>query len=247
MIIMSKVQVFGATDCKDTDRVREHLRAAAVGHDFIDINKDPSAEQQVKEWNGGKRKTPTLIFAGTERQQEPLSVPSDAELDVWLDSLGLLGSQVGDGYSGSAPQTAKATPTPGRQPLGFSVVLTDSFEDVTEHTKEALKAEGFGVLSEIAIHKALKDKLGVDVPRQMILGACNPHLAHEALQIEPDVSLFLPCNVVVRESESGVTVSAVDAEQMLGAVHRPELAAIAGQANEKLRNVITALALKKAA
>lgn len=131
--------------------------------------------------------------------------------------------------------------------LGFSATLSGSFDDAVARAKEALKSEGFGVLSEIAIDKALKEKLGVDVPRQVILGACNPHLAHEALQIEPDVSLLLPCNVVVRASEAGVKVSAVDAEQMLAAIQRPELGRVARQANEKLRKAIGSLAEQKAA
>ena len=141
----------------------------------------------------------------------------------------------------------KTDATGSRKQLGFSATLSDSFDGVIERTKAALKAEGFGVLSEIAIHTALKEKLGVDVPRQVILGACNPNLAHKALQIDPDVSLFLPCNVVVREAGGSVVVSAVDAEQMLTALDRPELRPVAKEANARLQNVIAALSQEKAA
>ncbi|GAC1436647.1 MAG: hypothetical protein NVS1B11_36090 [Terriglobales bacterium] len=121
---------------------------------------------------------------------------------------------------------------------GFLRDAVRTFEEVIDRTKEALKGEGFGVLSEVAIHKALKDKLGLDVPRQVILGACNPQLAYRAMQIEPDVSLFLPCYVVVREFDGGVTVVAVDAEQMLASIDQPELHPVAMEANARLQKVI---------
>ena len=238
---MVKVQVLGATNCKDTRQSLDHLRSLGVEHEFIDIDRDRAAEQRLKQWNGGERKTPTLIFSDN---MQPLSVPSNSELDVWLDRIGLLSS---DGSSGVPPAGKQRNKASARKQLGFSETLSGPFDEIIERTKEALKAEGFGVLSEIAIHKALRDKLGIDVPRQVILGACNPQLAYKAMQIEPDVSLFLPCNVVVREFDGGVRVLAVDAEQMLASVDRPELLPVAQEANARLKKAIGALSQIRAA
>ena len=110
----------------------------------------------------------------------------------------------------------------GMTGYGYSRAVEASFDEAVERTKAALKAEGFGVLAEIDIQRAMKEKLGVDMPRHLILGACNPRLAHRALEAEPDVSLLLPCNVVVREREGRVLVSAIDAEQMMSVVGNPE-------------------------
>lgn len=121
---------------------------------------------------------------------------------------------------------------------GYSRTLDLAYHQAVEHTREALKAEGFGVLSEIDLKQKLKEKLGVDFRDYVILGACNPTLAYETLQQELDIGLLLPCNVIVYEFEGKTVVSAVDAAKMLSVVGNPKLESTAGKVNEKLHRVI---------
>jgi len=125
--------------------------------------------------------------------------------------------------------------------LGYSRTVDVGYEEAVERTKAALKEQGFGVLSEIDIREKFKEKLGVDGPPHVILGACNPQLAHRALEVQPDLSLLLPCNVVVRERDGAVEVSAVDAQKMMEVVGNPELEPIARDANERLRKAVDAV------
>ena len=126
---------------------------------------------------------------------------------------------------------------------GFTTTLTDaSFDQALARTIEALKAEGFGVLSDIDVQRAMKDKLGVQMLPYRILGACNPPLAHQALQAEPDIGLLLPCNVVVREEAPGrVVVGFLDPQIMVGLVDKPQIKAVADQAEQRLRRVCDSL------
>jgi uncharacterized protein (DUF302 family) len=107
---------------------------------------------------------------------------------------------------------------------------------------EALKVEGFGVLTEIDVSETMKKKLGADLLPYKILGACNPLLAHTALAIAPEVGLLLPCNVTVRQlAEGGVEVSLVDPLVMLGVVAAPQLKVVAEEARARLEKVADAL------
>ena len=117
-----------------------------------------------------------------------------------------------------------------------------SFDDAVARIEGALKTEGFGVLCQIDIQAKLKEKLGVDFPRYVILGACNPPLAQQALQRDINLGLLLPCNVVVYEEGGQVHVGAVDAVRMLSVANHPEMEGLARQVNEKLRHALDSVA-----
>lgn len=125
---------------------------------------------------------------------------------------------------------------------GFSTTLTGSFEDACNRVVEKLKDEGFGVLTEIDVAATLKAKLDIDKRPYKILGACNPPLAHQALEADPDIGLLLPCNVVVREEEDGaITVAFMDPEAVLGIVNKPGVSELGRQVKSKLEAVKQAL------
>jgi uncharacterized protein (DUF302 family) len=116
------------------------------------------------------------------------------------------------------------------------------FEAAVARTEEALKEEGFGVISRIDIQDALKTKIGADFRPYTILGACNPKLAHEALQLEDKVGTMLPCNVVVQQKASGETeVAAVDPVASMTAIDNPALQQAARKVREKLERAIASL------
>ncbi|UCC53286.1 MAG: DUF302 domain-containing protein [Anaerolineaceae bacterium] len=127
--------------------------------------------------------------------------------------------------------------------VGIKVPLDLDYDSVLEKVTEALKVEGFGVLTEIDVKETLKKKLDVDFRPYKILGACNPALAHRALLTAPDVGMLLPCNVTVAQEEDGrVSVSIIDPLAMMGFMVDPALDEIAQEANERLSRVAQALA-----
>ena len=126
---------------------------------------------------------------------------------------------------------------------GMSITLEQDFAACIERTRAALAEQGFGVLTEIDVAATMKTKLGVDLPPYLILGACNPPLAHEALTADPSIGLLLPCNVVVRSIDAGHTlVEAMDPDVIVKATGNPALSPTAEQARAKIRAALAALA-----
>ena len=123
---------------------------------------------------------------------------------------------------------------------GYTLTSTtpSPFAETVERVRAELSREGFGVLCEIDVQATLKEKLGVDGEPYLILGACNPPLAHRALEAEPDLGVLLPCNVVVYRRDGDTHISAVDAERMLSIVGNDELAPIAADVSRRLGDVV---------
>ncbi|MFQ5474496.1 MAG: DUF302 domain-containing protein [Candidatus Nanoarchaeia archaeon] len=121
---------------------------------------------------------------------------------------------------------------------GYKKEVGTSYEDAVEKTKEELKNEGFGILTEIDVKETLKKKLDVDFDKYAILGACNPPFAYKALQTERDVGLMLPCNVIVYELDGKVFVSAILPMVAMGMIDNEDLREIAEQIEKKLKKVI---------
>lgn len=125
---------------------------------------------------------------------------------------------------------------------GFNVTIKASMEDAEAKVRDALMAEGFGVLTEIDVQKVMKAKLDIDRTGYKILGACNPNLAHQAIDAEPDIGLLLPCNVLLREEANGeVTVGFMDPAAVLDLVNNPKVAEVAPIVREKLQRVAESL------
>ena len=129
---------------------------------------------------------------------------------------------------------------------GFHVTVPGSFDEVIEKATEALQTEGFGVLTTINVQAALKEKIDVDRRPYTILGACNPALANQAINAEPDIGLLLPCNVLVREEEDdSITVAFMDPKAVLGLVEGDDVAPLALEVRSRLERVRDLLAAGK--
>jgi uncharacterized protein (DUF302 family) len=126
--------------------------------------------------------------------------------------------------------------------LATGYTLTEAtplpYQEAVERVRTELKTEGFGVLCEIDVQATMREKLGVEGEPYLILGACNPPLAHQALQAEPDLGVLLPCNVVVYRRGGETHISAVDPERMLSIVDNGELAPVAAEVKGRLRAVV---------
>lgn len=125
---------------------------------------------------------------------------------------------------------------------GSTVTTRLGFDEAVDRTKAALADQGFGVLTEIDVQATLKAKLDRDVPPHLILGACNPQLAAQALEVEPDIGLLLPCNVVVRRDGDRTLVQALDPQVMVSLPGRPELQGVADEAAKRLSAALQVVA-----
>jgi uncharacterized protein (DUF302 family) len=124
----------------------------------------------------------------------------------------------------------------------FSTKTQGTFAEALDRTRTALRNEGFGVISEIDIQRTLQEKIGVEFRPYVILGACNPTLAHEALRLEDKVGTMLPCNVVVQEASDGIEVAAIDPVASMQAIQNERLSEKAAEVAKKLRRAILSLA-----
>lgn len=120
----------------------------------------------------------------------------------------------------------------------LTTTATGSFDEAVAATKQALADHGFGVLTEIDLQATLKAKLGVDLDRELILGACRPQLAHAAISVEPAIGVLLPCTVVVRESGGEVLVEALDPHTMMSLTDNPALAELVDEVAERLEGAL---------
>ncbi|WP_050664033.1 DUF302 domain-containing protein [Roseovarius tolerans] len=116
-----------------------------------------------------------------------------------------------------------------------------TFDDIDSRTRAALVDHGFGVLTEIDVQATMKKKLDIDMPQYRILGACNPKMALQAIGIEPRVGAMLPCNVILREVEGGIELSAIDPVASMQAIENAELTAVAGQVRDLLTKAVEAI------
>ena len=121
------------------------------------------------------------------------------------------------------------------------VISGAGIDDIDSHARKALADQGFGVLTEIDVKATMKKKLDVEMPAYRILGACNPKMAHHAIGIEPRVGAMLPCNVILREVEDGVEVSAIDPVASMQAIENSELTAVAGQIRDLLAKAVASI------
>lgn len=125
--------------------------------------------------------------------------------------------------------------------LGITTTLNLPYEEAVEKVRAALKEEGFGVLTEIDVKKTMKEKLGIDVEKYVILGACNPSLSHRAISADPYIGLLLPCNVIVFEKDGSSVVSAVEPVTMLGDSSNEAIQSVAREVKPKLERAIKSL------
>jgi uncharacterized protein (DUF302 family) len=124
---------------------------------------------------------------------------------------------------------------------GHTITLDLPVQDAIARVKDAFGAQGFGTLTEIDVQATLKQKLGLDTDPYVILGTCNPQLAHQALELEPEIGLLLPCNVVVRRQAGRTLVHALEAQVMVQVPQRPELQPLADEANRRIRAALDTL------
>lgn len=129
--------------------------------------------------------------------------------------------------------------------MGYTIdrIFKDArFDEVVAKTRNALAGQGFGVLTEIDVKATLKKKIGASIDDYLILGACNPNMAHKAMQIEPRVGAMLPCNVIVRAAGSGVVeVSAIDPLASMEAIDNEKLKSVAGEVKKMLETVVATI------
>ena len=127
---------------------------------------------------------------------------------------------------------------------GMSATIDRPFDEVVLQVRAALAEQGFGVVSEIDLQATLKSKIGVDIDSQLILGACNPGFAHQALMAEPAIGLLLPCNVVIRRTDEGTVVEMIDPKVLVQLTGNADLAEFSNEVGTRLRAALAAVVAK---
>jgi len=214
------IRLYQREDCSECSKVRAVLQQLQIAFEAIPVVKLRSERREL------------LGLEGLPTPEVPILVDGDQTIQ---------GSDTIIGYLREKHQRSSF----GDPGYGLSRVLPGvPFDDAAAAAKEALSKEGFGVLTEIDVRATLKKKLDVDMPGYLILGACNPPLAHRALAAEPGIGLLLPCNVVVAEQDDGsAVVSAIDPVQMFRVVGRPEVAPIAEEVAQRLQRALAAISI----
>lgn len=181
------------------------------------------------EARGSDRKT---LFELSGQQAVPVLTDDGVAITESERILAYLDNKYGRDVSGPMPAND----------LGLDAMAIGSFEAVKAKTVDALMAQGFGIQTEIDVQATLRKKLGVEVPKQVILGACNPGIAHRLLEAEPGIGLLLPCNVTIRETgDNRYSVAAVNPVKLLALVGREDLIPVAKEAKTKLRAALDAV------
>lgn len=124
---------------------------------------------------------------------------------------------------------------------GMSKTISRPFDEVNAEVRTALSEQGFGIVSEIDMQATLRNKIGVEIDPQIILGACNPKYAYRSLQVEPSIGLLLPCNVVIRKTDAGTVVEMINPEMMVQITDNPEMKEIANEVTEMLAAALATL------
>lgn len=177
--------------------------------------------------NGADRKE---VIDVSGQNEVPVLVNGEDTIIGSEKILNYLDEKFGQGTTGHMPANT----------YGFNVTAEGSIEQVKERTVEAIKKQGFGVLTEIDVKATLKKKMGVDVPQQLILGACNPGFAHKAMTEEAPISLLLPCNVTIRETgQDQFEVSVINPIRLLALVGREDLLPLASDVKTRLKNALS--------
>ncbi|MGM0577916.1 MAG: DUF302 domain-containing protein [Myxococcota bacterium] len=212
-----QMKLYQREGCPHGGRVRRFLTDRGVDYEIVNVPKLGSERREV-------------LALGVDKPEVPVLVDGDTVIQGSDEILAHLESKLPD-------------PGFGDPAYGLTRELPNlSYGDAVAAVKEALATEGFGVQTEVDVRATLEEKLGEETRPYLILGVCNPKLAHQALSGEPGIGLFLPCNVVVAEQPDGhAVVSTIDPAKMFTLIGRPEVEPIAREVGQRLRNVLAAL------
>lgn len=229
----STLELWQAEWCPSSHRVRQRLTELGLTFTARQVPADREAREDLLAATGSTS-IPVLV-SGAEILvgEQPILSHLDAHFTEPPD---VAEHQAKAALAARKQQELEMPTTQHAYTLATTVVL--GFEDAVARVREALAAEGFGVLSEIDVQATLQQKLGIGEEPYLILGACNPPLAHTALELDPEVGALLPCNVIVYQRHGQTHIAAIDPEQMLAIVGNNDLNPIASEVKRRLTAVI---------